>query len=161
MKTYYIFRHGQTFATLKNKGYGRKILTAPILESGKPVIRQMGDFLKTVQTDLNLTSPVLRCRQTSHIITLETGKKFTVDWRLTEFMEPFPVLRWRINRLINQLEKSDFNNFLLCTHGAVIAGLVSFLTKGSFTASELLDYPPPGILIKIENGKIEEYDFNS
>lgn len=161
MKTYYIFRHGQTFATIKNGGYGLRRLTAGILESGRPSIIEMANFLKDVPTDINLTSPITRCRQTCNIITLETGKKFTPDWRLTEMMEPVMMLRWRIQSLLNQIEKSDFNSILICTHGAVIAGLISILTKDHFGAEDLLNYPPPGILVKIENGKVEEYDFNS
>jgi len=161
MKTYYIFRHGQTFATVRNSGYGLRRLSAGIVDSARPTIIKMADFLKTVPTDLNLTSPIPRCEQTAQIITLETGKKFTTDWRLTEMMEPVAILRWRVNSLIKQIEKSEFETTLICTHGAVIAALVSLLTKHKFGANDLLDYPPPGILIKIQNGKVEEYDFNS
>ncbi len=143
MKTYYIFRHGQTFATTKNSGYGLQRLTAGILESGKPTIIKMAEFLKDVPTDLNLTSPILRCRQTAEIITLETGKKFMADWRITEMMEPFQILKWRVKNLLNQLEKSDFNTILICTHGAVIEGLVSYLMRGNFKVQDVMAYPPP------------------
>lgn len=160
MKTYYIFRHGETVATKRNTGYGTQIFSARILESAKPIITRMALSLKDIRSDLHLTSPILRCRQTAQLITLETGKKFTVDWRLTEIMEPFPILKWRIKNFLNQAEKSGFQTILICTHGAVIAGLVAFLTKGDFIAGDLVNYPPPGTLIKVGNGKIEEFDFN-
>jgi broad specificity phosphatase PhoE len=160
MKTYYIFRHGQTFATTRNSGYGLRRLSAGILDSARPTIIKMADFLKTVPTDLNLTSPIPRCRETAQIITLETGKKFVADWRLTEMMEPVAVLRCRVQNLIKQIERSDFETVLICTHGAVIAALVCLITKKHFSAKDLMDYPPPGILIKIKDGKIEEFDFN-
>jgi broad specificity phosphatase PhoE len=160
MKTYYIFRHGETFATLKNSGYGLRRLTAGILESGKPTIEAMAQYLKTVPTDINLTSPLTRCRQTAQIITLITGKKFKVDWGINEMLEPFPLLRLRLKNFLVRAEGSPYNTFLICTHGACIAGLTALLTKDEFKAEGLFVYPKPGVLFKIEDGKVEEFDFN-
>lgn len=163
MKTYYIFRHGETFVTAGNKwGYGLRVLSAPILESGKPALRRMGEFFKDIPSDLNVQSPLKRCQQTAAIVTDITGKKFVTDRRINEFLiETFGHFRHRIKSFVDQIEDSDHQTILICTHGAVIAGLVSYLTKGNFPASDLSDYPPPGIVIKIEGKKIEEFDFNN
>ncbi len=160
-KTYYIFRHGETFATLKNRGYGLKIISASILESAKPVINKMALFLKNIPTDYNATSPYRRCLQTTQIITDITGKQFVIDKRLSEFfLETFGRLRNRVQNFINQMESSDHQTILICTHGAVMTAFISLLSKDEFRARDLSDYPRPGILIKISNGQIEEYDFN-
>lgn len=160
-KTYYLFRHGETFATLKNTGYGVRIRSAHILEAGKPVIQEMAEFLKDVKSDHNATSAYPRCLETTQIITDVTGKKFVIDRRVREFFfETFGQLRNRLKNFLDEMENSDYQTVLVCTHGACLAGLVMLLTTGEYHAADILSYPPPGILIKIKNGQIEEWDFN-
>jgi broad specificity phosphatase PhoE len=160
-KTYYLFRHGETFASIKHSGYGVRILSAPILPSAEPITKRMGQFLKEIPTDYNVSSPVKRCRQTCQIITLESGKQFVFDRRISEFfIETFGMFRNRLKRFVAEMEKSDNQTILICTHGAVLAGLLAYFTKGDFNASDMFKYPPTGLLIKLKDGKIEEFDFN-
>src|SRR5258708_2831666 len=161
-KTYYIFRHGETFASLKNTGYGIRMRSAHILESGKPVIKEMAGFLKDIKSDHNATSAYPRCLETTQIITDITSKQFVIDKRLNEFFfETFGRLRHRLKNFLGEMENSDHETILVCTHGACLAGIIMLLTTGEYHAADLLSYPPPGILIKIENGKVEQWDFNS
>src|SRR5438105_4844768 len=114
-KTYYLFRHGETFATIKNKGYGVRILSASILPSAEPVIKKMGQFLKDLPTDYNVSSPVKRCRQTVNIITLESGKQFVFDRKISEFfIETFGMFKRRLKRFIDQIEQSNYQTILVC-----------------------------------------------
>jgi broad specificity phosphatase PhoE len=160
-KTYYLFRHGETFATLKNKGYGWRIRSAHTLEAGKPVTKEIAQFLKDIKSDHNATSGYTRCLETAQIITDVTGKQFVVDRRLNEFFfETFGNLRNRLKNFLAEMEDSDYETILVCTHGACLAGLIMLLTTGQYHAADLISYPPPGILIKIENCKVEEWDFN-
>ena len=53
-------RHGETFATKGNTGYGLQILSASILEEGKPIIVKQGVFLKGKDVDFCVASPVKR-----------------------------------------------------------------------------------------------------
>ena len=160
-KTYYIFRHGETKATLKGRGYGFRNRSARILEIGKPVIEEMAQFLKDIPSDYNVSSEYIRCQETAEIITNIANKQFVFDKRLNEFFfETFSHMRRRVREFLDEMEGSNHQTILVCSHGAILAGLISFLTKGEYPASDLTSYPPPGILIKIENGKVEQWDFN-
>lgn len=160
-KTYYITRHGETFASLKNTGYGFRIRSAPIIQAGIPTIERLAEYLKEIPTDYNASSQYNRCRQTAKIITDIAGKQFVFDKRLNEFFfETFWHLENRLRDFLTEMEESKHKSFLICTHGACISGLVMLLTKGDYRAGDLLSYPPPGILIKIKDGKVTQYDFN-
>jgi broad specificity phosphatase PhoE len=163
MKTYYIFRHGETFATKKGRGYGMRIFSAPILpEAGVP-LQKMGEYLKSVDTDFQVSSALLRCRQTADIITTETGKTFVFDKRLNEyFLETFGHLRKRLQEVLTEIDKNDYKNIVICTHGACIAMLISILTARHEkpTAFNLFRYPPPGVLTIINNNNVQEINFN-
>ena len=161
MKTYYIFRHGETRATLAGRGYGFQIRSAHIIEEGKPAMMRMGGFLKNIPTDHNVSSRYNRCKETAQIITEVTGKEFAFDNRVNEFFfETFGRLRFRLRKFIEEMESSDYETILICTHGACISGITKLLTKGEYSPEEILDFPPPGILLKIKDGKIEKWDFN-
>src|SRR5258708_656877 len=121
----------------------------------------MAEYLKMVPTDYNVSSPLPRCRQTTQIITLATGKKFKTDLRINEYLfEPFGLFRTRTKSFAHSIERSSHEKMLICTHGAVMAALIALLTKGHFEVMDMQSYPPPGVLIKIENGKLESLDFN-
>lgn len=158
-KTFYIFRHG--LATKSLLGYGNKIVTAELLPEGKPPIEKIGKYLKNITTQYNVRSEFIRCQQTAAIVTKETGKEFATDKRLNEYHnESFGELRNRVKDFLQDIEKSDNTDILICTHGAVIAALKNLITKNSFTVLQLFDYPKTGTLVSIKNGKIETLDFN-
>lgn len=161
-KTYYIFRHGETFVTKENHiWYGTRIFSAPILEEGKPALKKLAQYLLQIPSNFNASSQIRRCRQTVQIINEVTGKEFVFDRRLNEwFLEPLWFFSRRLKSFLSYVEKQDSQNILICTHAAVIAGLVSLITKNSFSRKDLMKYPKPGVLLIIKNGKIEEGDFN-
>lgn len=160
-KTYYIFRHGETFATKSGGGYGVRIFNAPILPEGKEAIEKMAKFLKAKDVDLSLSSPFKRCKQTVEIISGITGSEFKFDKRLSEFfLETFGHFKRRIKNLVDEVESSDYKSVAICTHGAVISGLTGFLTKGVFEVLSVPDYPDPGVLIIIRDHHLEEVNFN-
>jgi broad specificity phosphatase PhoE len=162
-KTFYIIRHGQTFATKYHTGYGWKVFSADILEEGKPELERLGRYLKSVKTDYNVSSKIKRCRQTVQIISQNSGKTFSFDKRLNEFfLETYGNLKRRVTELLSDLESEKHQKVLICTHGAVMNVLVNLLTEQKLKLSNLFIYPDPGTLLIIESGKIRDIkDFRS
>jgi broad specificity phosphatase PhoE len=44
-----------------------------ILPEGIPAVKRLADYLKDIKTDINFTSPYLRCKQTVDIISKVSG----------------------------------------------------------------------------------------
>jgi broad specificity phosphatase PhoE len=162
-KTYYIFRHGETFVT-KSKGlrlYGLHSRSIGILPEGIPTIKRLAEYLKDISTDNNVCSEYLRCKETAKIVTDITGKKFTYDPRLNEyFFESFWHFKNRIKNFIDESESSKNKTFLICTHGAVVSGLTRLLLAGKFNPMQALMFPRPGVLTIISGKDIYAIDFN-
>jgi len=160
-KNYYIFRHGETFATKQKKWYWNKLYSATILEEGKPSVLRLAKYLNNIPTDYNVSSPFIRCRQTAELVTEITGKKFEFDKRIGErTFELSWTFRKRILSFITLMENSDYKNILICTHSADIRELVAYLAKENLTPKKEYEAPHPGVLTIVKNGKIEEIDFN-
>ncbi len=161
-KTLYLLRHG--LATHSKTGYGDKILTASLLPEGIASSKRIGEYFKDKETDYNVSSEVLRCRQTAAIIQEETNKHFVFDKRLNESplgpKEPFPELHTRASEFVNDVQSSNYQSILICTHGILIAAIKHFVLDGNFDASEVLDYPPTGTLAVLKNRSFEVIDFN-
>jgi broad specificity phosphatase PhoE len=159
--TYYIFRHGETFATKRWNGfYGWRVFTAPILEEEKPMLYRLAEFLKDQHTDYNASSQILRCRQTSGIVSEVTGKEFVYDRRLREFFfESFGQLRRRVRSFISDIEANGYASVAICTHGAVIAELAKELLAQSAEVPLKRVFPKPGELYIIREGKLEKKSF--
>lgn len=158
-KTWYIFRHA--LATYSTIGYGAQILTASILPEAIVPIKKMAAFLNTVQPSANFTSEILRCRQTAKIITGITEKPFTHDARLNEYYEEqFDQLSHRVTQFIKEISEHKEVNILVCTHGAVLAGIKHFLIDRTFKKTDLYDYPACGELAIIKNKNLLLKNFN-
>lgn len=158
---YYIFRHGETLYTKNYKGfYGWNIFTASIIDEGVPAIVRIGEYLKDKPTDFNVSSQYKRCKQTVKIINQVTGKGFVFDRRLNEFIfETYGNLLRRTKSLLDFINEHLYNNVVICTHGAVIAALVTQILGEEFNWKNRLSYPDPGELIIIEDGKLEKISF--
>ena len=160
---FYILRHGETFATKNNTGYGWRVFSASILDEGKVVIEREGEFLADISFDICLSSPVKRCRQTAAIISKHIDTEILFDKRLSEFwLETFEHFRKRIWSVISELDAHDqYKTVLIITHGAGIAALTHMLEKGTFLIPHMTDYPKPGIMTVIERGNVARLiDFN-
>ena len=159
---YYIFRHGETINSKNDVDYGDKEYVRKILPEGVPAIKKLGEYLKNVQTNRNLTSELLRCVQTSDIVSGITGKKFEKYPLLIEYMDnSFAGFKLRMKKLVAELESKEDLTYLICTHGAVISALKYLLTTGKYEEQNLMDYPKTGTLMIIENGKVDLLDFNT
>ncbi|OGM10654.1 hypothetical protein A2159_01045 [Candidatus Woesebacteria bacterium RBG_13_34_9] len=159
----YIFRHAITYHTKTNTPYGDEVVSAEILPEGIPAIEKLAKYLKYISTDANYTSPYKRCIQTVEIVSEISGKSFQLKDVLGEYREDketFEEFAKRVKDFLVYLEKQNIKSAAICTHGGVIAGVISFLTKNSYTLPDLHNYPAPGILVTIENGKLEYKDFN-
>lgn len=162
---YYIFRHGETKESLTNTDYSvSNVYSAKILPMAKSKIVKIAEHLKDIPTDFNVTSPYPRCLQTVEIVKEITKKQFTEDERLGEFVfqkgETFDVMTKRIQSFLVDLQKKDYKSVAICTHGGIIAGLKHLLTEGKYNLNDLRDYPHTGVLLKIEDGNVEYFDFN-
>ncbi len=158
--TIYLFRHGM--AIPPNERYGSRVLTAELLPEGIAPIRRLGQYLVHVESDYQMCSDVLRCRQTAAIVSAATGKTFVTDPRLTEYyQETFEELAARTQSFCAELTQRGDQNVMICTHGAVIAAIRHFLTDDSFVRSQENDYTQTGQLMLIRNDKsVEVVDFN-
>lgn len=161
MPTYYIFRHGETFATKGKTGYGVRVFSAPILPDCIPTLEKMGKYLKKIDSDYCVSSQILRCRQTTEIITSITEKDFVRDERLNEyFLETFKHFTKRVENFIHETEDKKYKRVFVCTHGAVIAVLRGFLVKKAIQPQDLFIYPDPGVLTIVNKTNLEEINFN-
>lgn len=161
MKTYYIFRHGETFVTKQGGWYWHKLYSAPILEEGKPVIEKMANYLKNIPSDYNVSSPFLRCMQTAQIVSKITGKKFATDRRIREWDFEIPYyFKKRVLSFIQEMEASDRKVIVVCSHAFVIQAMIQFLTVGKVSLREFLAAPLPGVLTIIKEKQVETVDFN-
>lgn len=162
MKTFYIFRHGETFATKLKSFYWHRIYSAPILDEGKPALVRLGNFLKDKPSDVNFCSPFLRCRQTAEIVSKITGKEFKVDRRIREY-EYFELpyfLKRRILNFLKEMESSKYNSVMICSHAIIISLMIQYLTQGNIRLTNRIIAPLPGVLTIIKNGKAETINFN-
>lgn len=159
---FYIFRHGETFATKAGTGYGYRIFSADILPEAEVPLRNIGKYLKDKKLDFCVSSKFKRCRQTVGIIKAETGYNFQFDGRLNEyFLEPYWYLRRRVTSLINEIRAAKYKTVGICTHGAVIAALIHVLTpEADRQPFSIYNFPPPGVLISVIDGKVTQMNFN-
>lgn len=160
-KNYYIFRHGETFATKRKVWYWHRLYSATILEEGKPSVIRLAKSLKEVNTDYNVSSPFIRCRQTAELVTSETGKKFEIDTRIGErTIQLKSTYQKKVLSFLNEMEDSNHQNILICTHSAAIKVIIKYLSKNHISNKERVKAPLPGVLTIIKNGKLEEINFN-
>lgn len=168
-KTYYLFRHGDTFVTRGQRlwyyprflpetafSYGAKVFSASILDESKPTLQKLAEYLKHISTDFNASSQFRRCRQTVQIVEKETKKEFIFDKRLNEFVFETPwTFRHRVRSFLKDIETKDYQTVTICTHGAVLALFASLLT------GKAVGFPKPGVLVIIKGHEITYKDFNS
>lgn len=126
MTTWYLFRHA--LATENKDGYGDEILTARILPVGIPPTERMAEYIQRLPKSVNWSSELLRCRQTTNIISKITGRTFISDARLNEYdNETFEAFRKRIASWLDDL-----------------------IIEGEYLESQTLDYPKCGELLVID-----------
>jgi len=160
-KNYYIFRHGLTLAAKKRQWYWHTLYSAQILDEGKPSIEKLATYLKDIKADYYVSSPFLRCQQTTAIITKKSGHKFSTDKRIGEYTFEFPWnFKKRILSFIEDMESSDYKTIVICTHSAVIEMLIQYFTHGKLRFIHRLTAPLTGSLTIIKNGQISEKNFN-
>lgn len=166
MKTFYLFRHGDTNETKNHLVYGKNIFTAPIIPEAKIYIQKMGEFLKMKSIDFFACSEIPRCKQTSEIISKIIKISHIIDIRLSEYdpdssytPETFAEFLTRVSSLMLELESCNYRHIAVCGHGSGIAALTNLIRFGRFSPEDLLDYPAPGIIWIIKNKKRNEINF--
>lgn len=168
MTDFYIFRHGDTeeSGNIIRKIFGHigDSHNLPILAKGIPALERIGNYLKNIPTDANFCSPYLRCTDSAKIIGTVAKKKYVSDERLRELEkngEKFSEFYKRVSDFLKEIDKKNYSAVSICTHGAVIAAIKHLKTSGKFYFFQILDFPKPGNLLVIKNGKVEDLDFNS
>jgi broad specificity phosphatase PhoE len=160
MKTFYIFRHGDTFATQTKTDYGDQVLTAPIIPEAKVYLQRIGKYLSDIKNCYCVSSEILRCRQTAEIVGKEMKANFHVDKRLNEFyLESLDDFINRIESFVTDMDLHAQDNIVICTHGAGIGSIKHLLLQNELTEENLIDYPAPGVLTVIKSGVAQEIDF--
>ncbi len=185
---FYIFRHGETFVTTgKALSYGTKVFSADILPFCFPTLEKLGQQLKNIKTDYNISSKIKRCRQTVGIVAKQADKEFEFDSRLNEFFFELPFFfKRRIRNFLKEIENRNFESVAICTHGAVINELIkqinpeAFLTlinkspdpspplqtEASRKSLQLENkltftkYLAPGVLLTLTSSSVKEINFN-
>jgi len=162
MTKYYIFRHGETMYSKDLVPYPKNSRSIKILSESIPTLEKIAKYLKKTKPDICISSEYIRCRQSTEIISKISGLNFEKNPRLNEYsQESFKEFKKRVKRFIYDLEEKRYKTVVICTHGAVIAGIKNYLNKDSFTQNDLTDYPKTGVILCIEGDKIEEIVFNS
>ncbi len=157
-KTFYIFRHG--LAVKPGEEYGDRMFTAGLLPEGKHAIKKIGEYLKSIDTNHNVSSEIPRCKQSAEIVTEISGKEFTFDTRLNEFhAESFGSVEERVKSFFDEITHKNYKKILICTHGAIIGALKSFILTGNMTANSVLDFPESGVLLIIKEKTVRELNF--
>lgn len=157
--TWYLFRHA--LATYDKKGYGDQILTAAILKHEVAPIEKMATYLQKVKDSINVSSTLLRCKQTIDIISRGSGKIFITDKRLNEYYsESFEEFHQRVTQWVHDIGKIQPSAVLVCSHGAVIAGIKHTLLYGDFRENDIRDYPDCGQLLIIKHKSTKLVNFN-
>lgn len=160
-KTFYIFRHGETYFSKTETPYGEHELTAEILPEAVPSLNQLAQKLSEYPITYAARSEFLRCKQTTEIIQKQTHLQFEAEPLLNEFTESsFDVFEERMEAVISQLEQRSDQHIALCTHGANVAGFKKLLLETEFTSHDLMYYPKTGVLLVISEKGIETIDCN-
>lgn len=158
---FYIFRHGETFASRDKVPYGDRQYETEVLPEGIEPIKRLANYLSFTKTDFHYTSELIRCLQTSQIVTQITGKKFEQNSLLNEYLEDsFDQFRERVKKFVDQANQETNKTFLICTHGAVISALKHLIIFGEYEEHDLMDFPVPGTLMILNNTGSEIVDFN-
>ncbi len=167
-KTFYILRHGETYATKNNTNYSPNDPNPPILEEGMGVLQKIGEYFKNIESEVNLVSEYLRCQMTADIVSKIADMQFISEPLLNEAQtmgvekksETISEFLDRTKRLYEKIISSENKSLFLITHGANIGTLKSLLVKGVATEESIYDFPKPGVLTVIKNNQISELDFN-
>jgi broad specificity phosphatase PhoE len=161
MKTYYLFRHGLTLAVKRKRWYWNTLWSAQIIDEGKPSLERLAAYMKDIKADYYVTSPFLRCRQTAAYVEKVTGKKFVIDKRVGEYVFELP---WRVTdrfrRFITEMEKSDNDTIVICTHSIGIEMLLPYLTKGRMDFFHRVIAPQTGVLTIVKDKVVQSINFN-
>jgi broad specificity phosphatase PhoE len=167
MTDLYIFRHGDTTETdkwwLKFIGRNYNSHNIKILPKARVALERIGSFLKGVKTDADFTSPYIRCIESSDIVGRISNKKYTVDKRIQELEREYRDLvgfNKRVTSFFNEIVGKNYSAISICTHGAVMGALKHLVIEGRFHRFQIWDYPAPGNLIIIKDGKVEKINFN-
>lgn len=164
-KTYYIFRHGETYFSKHDINYDPESrVNTPLLPESFPAINRLANFLKDKLETANFTSSYPRCVETSRIVGAKAGKNFFQDDRLidewiTEGRETFEGFVERFRNFLNEISQLESDIISICTHGWPITVLVNLLTKGEMKKDWLDNIIKPGELIIIKDGKVETKSF--
>lgn len=167
MTDFYIFRHGDTkdSGSLITRFFGHMSDShaLPILPKSLPALEKIGKFLKDVPTDADFCSPYLRCIDSIGIVGSIAKKKYQPDERIRELEkngEKFTDFKERVSDFLDEIDKKNYSAVSICTHGAVIAAIKYLKIGGKFFFFQVLDFPNPGNLLIIKNGKLKDINFN-
>lgn len=167
MTDYYIFRHGDTIETdnplIRFLGHRSDSRYIDIQPKATHALERIGNYLKAITMDVNFTSPYPRCINSALIVSKITNTVFKLDDRLTEIEkngETISELETRVKSFLDEIDKKNYFSVVICTHGAVIAAIKHLVTSNNFFFFNIWDYPQPGHLIIIKEGKISQINFN-
>jgi broad specificity phosphatase PhoE len=160
VENFYIYRHGDTQATSEHRPYILDFYHAHILKEVSPRIEHLSVLIRNVDFAVHFSSPFIRCRETSSLITKTIGvKQALFDWRLSEhtIVEPKFILNLRVENFI-QFCNTKFNgNILICTHQEVAREIVKRVTKLSDSVSNL-EFNPLSLTVFNNHGLVDVFD---
>lgn len=159
--TYYIVRHGHTFATKLNVPYGSFVFSAKLLPESYPALHSIGKYLQKTHFDYFCSSEISRCRETASILEQELHITYETTPRLNEFAnESIHELADRVRSFLAYTKKQQYTSILIVTHGAVIACLKHLVLHDSFSLLQLSDYSGPETLAVLSKDSWKVMDFS-
>lgn len=133
-----------------------------MLPEAENEIKKIGHFLQKERLDALYSSPFLRCRQTASLIGEITNVTPSIDARIRGyFFEPPWILKKRTEEFLLSLEKSEFQHIGICSHGVVIARLITLLLHKRLRIPDVLHQMSPGKVAVYRDGILEVKEFSS
>jgi broad specificity phosphatase PhoE len=109
MKDIYFIRHGQT---VKNGEHVHQHYDEPLSVKGNEQAKALGEFVKTLEPDVLITSPFARARQTAAYVGEAIGVPYSIDVSVHETVRPsylygkhhlsFATFRYLLNLFLHQ-----------------------------------------------------------
>jgi broad specificity phosphatase PhoE len=154
-KLIYYYRHGETYYSARNMGYGDKEYEALLTDKGRQQVNLLGvELARRGPFDLHLTSPLPRAVQSATIVQSYLNKELQIDQALLEGIKQSREEIWnRVVKLAERLIKAPEEKILLSTHGIICCCLAGYFRGQTWRNMNIENLPTAAFgWIELEDG---------
>ncbi len=155
-KLIYYFRHGETFYSARNMGYGDKEHEALLTDNGRHQVDQLGaELARRGPFDLFLTSPLPRAVQSSTIVQTHLNMELQIEPGLIEgIKQSREEIFTRVEKLAERLIKQPQSKILLSSHGFICCSLAAYFRGQNWRNMNYENIPTAAFgWIELEDGQ--------